>query len=56
MQTLHKQVANHMCICEVVGSGIEKLYDVASSELILSEVASYIMHHVRGQIFNDQCS
>lgn len=43
MHTLHEQVANHMRVCVAVGSGIETLYAVASSEPILSEAASYII-------------
>ena len=43
MHTLHEQVANHMCVCVVVGNGIKTLYAVASSKPILSEAASHVM-------------
>ena len=43
MHILHEQIANHMCVCVAVESGIETLYAVASSEPILSEAASYII-------------
>ncbi len=43
MQVLHDQVANHMRVVVAVGTGIETLYAVASSEPILSEAASHAM-------------
>lgn len=43
MQTMHEQIANHMRVCVAVGSGIESLRGIASSEPILSEAASRIM-------------
>ncbi|KAI9444403.1 hypothetical protein BJY52DRAFT_1128237, partial [Lactarius psammicola] len=43
MQVLHNQVANHMRVIVAVRTGIETLYAVVSSELILSEVASHAM-------------
>lgn len=43
METMHDQIANHMRVCLAVGSGIESLRGVASSEPILSEAAYRIM-------------
>ncbi|KAH9021093.1 hypothetical protein EDB83DRAFT_2320509, partial [Lactarius deliciosus] len=43
MRTMHEQIANHMRVCVAVGSGIESLRGIASSEPILSEAASIIM-------------
>ncbi|KAH9014063.1 hypothetical protein EDB84DRAFT_1277877 [Lactarius hengduanensis] len=43
METMHEQIANHMRVCLAVGSGIESLRGVASSEPILSEASSRIM-------------
>ncbi|KAH9024728.1 hypothetical protein EDB84DRAFT_1440614 [Lactarius hengduanensis] len=43
MQTMHDQIANHMRVCLAVGSGIESLHGIASSEPIFSEAASVIM-------------
>ncbi|KAH8977434.1 hypothetical protein EDB86DRAFT_1199678 [Lactarius hatsudake] len=43
MRTMHEQIANHMRVCMGVGSGIESLRGIASSEPILSEAASVIM-------------
>ncbi len=43
METMHEQIANHMCICLAVGSGIKSLCGVASSKPILSEAASRTM-------------
>jgi hypothetical protein len=44
METMHEQIANHMRVCLAVGSGVESLRGVASSEPILSEAASRIMN------------
>lgn len=43
MQTLHKQVANHMCVCVMVRDGIDTLCAIISFEPMLSEAASHIM-------------
>jgi hypothetical protein len=43
MQTMHDQIANHMRVCVAVGSGIESLRGIASSEPILSEAATLVM-------------
>ncbi|KAH8983003.1 hypothetical protein EDB86DRAFT_3085749 [Lactarius hatsudake] len=40
---MHEQIANHMRVCVAVGSGIESLRGIISSEPILSEAASIIM-------------
>lgn len=45
MQTMHEQIANHMRICLAVGSGVESLRGIASSEPILSEAACRIMNN-----------
>ena len=45
METMHDQIANHMRVCVAVGSGIESLRGVASSEPILSEAACRIMNN-----------
>ncbi|KAH9015441.1 hypothetical protein EDB83DRAFT_2321310 [Lactarius deliciosus] len=43
MRTMHEQIVNHMRVCMAVGSGIESLRGIASSEPILLEAASIIM-------------
>ena len=44
MQTMHELIANHMCVCVVVGARIESLCSiVASSDLILLEAVSHVM-------------
>jgi len=46
METMHEQIANHMCVCLAVGSSIKSLHGVALSKPILSEAASCTMSNV----------
>ena len=48
-EKIRTQVSNHMHLCVVIGEGIESLCGIATSEPILSEVASQIM---RSKNFN----